>query len=51
MMIGMVVNFVVNLGLPMQCIDLNILWWWVLLDWCNFTLTVKTLLEDSVAQE
>ena len=32
MMIRLVVNCVTNLGLPLQCLDLNMLWWWVLPD-------------------
>ena len=31
-MIRLVVNYVVKLGPPLQCIDLNMLWWWVLPD-------------------
>ena len=30
MMIRLVVNCVVKLGLPLQCIDQKILWWWVM---------------------
>ena len=31
-MMRLVVNCVVNLGPPLQCIDLRITWWWVLPD-------------------
>ena len=34
-MIRLVVNCVVNLGPPLQCLDLNILWWWILPDGGN----------------
>ena len=35
MMIKVVFKYVVNLGLLMNCLGINIMWWWVLTDGVN----------------